>query len=229
MLRDGEAARLLRKEVGAIGFDSRRRSLRSRSLSLTGEGESSMINTQPDSPESFLACLSRLSLLFLESGLGRPDSQLVLAVEWLDADDELLGTRLETEDELLGTLETLELMLLRPVMLAMRSRGTRVWIFCSRFRTRARISETICTPLFLDTVLVVDPLANELELVEVRTGVARAGRRAAVEVEGLYKEPVVVDRENPVVRSALRGLSRLYMPDRWSEDLLRVLFLGVEI
>jgi len=28
-------------------------------------------------------------------------------------------------------------------------RGTRVWIFCSRLRTLARISDTICTPLFL--------------------------------------------------------------------------------
>lgn len=30
-----------------------------------------------------------------------------------------------------------------PDMLPMRSLGTRVWIFCSRFRTRALISETI--------------------------------------------------------------------------------------
>jgi hypothetical protein len=31
--------------------------------------------------------------------------------------------------------------------LPIRKRGTRVWMRCSRFFTRARISDTICTPL----------------------------------------------------------------------------------
>jgi hypothetical protein len=58
----------------------------------------------------------------------------------------------------------------RPVMLPMRNRGTRVWIFCSRFRTRARISETICTPLFFEVVL-------DVELVLMVDGLRAAGGR----------------------------------------------------
>lgn len=42
-----------------------------------------------------------------------------------------------------------------PVRLPIRSLGTRVWIRCSRFLTRARMSETICTPLFLEVVPLV--------------------------------------------------------------------------
>ena len=72
VLREGEGARVDRNDVGAVGFDSRRRSLRSRSLSFAGDGESSMIRTHPDSPVSFLECLSKLSELCLDgSGLGR--------------------------------------------------------------------------------------------------------------------------------------------------------------
>ena len=122
-------------------------------------------------------------------------------------------------------------MLLRPVMLAMRNLGTRVWILASRLRTRARISETICTPLLFDVVLVVvvvEPLANELPLVDERTGVPRMGRRELCDVEGLYNE--VGAGLKPDVRNAARGLSRLLIPERLSKllDLLMRLFLGVE-
>jgi hypothetical protein len=122
-------------------------------------------------------------------------------------------------------------MLLRPVMLAMRNLGTRVWILASRLRTRARISETIWTPLLFDVVLVVvvvEPLANELPLVDERTGVPRRGRRELCDVEGLYND--VGAGLKPDVRNAASGLSRLLIPERLSRllDLLRRLFLGVE-
>ena len=40
-------------------------------------------------------------------------------------------------------------------MLPSRRRGTRVCSFCSRFRTRARISDTICTPLLLEVAATI--------------------------------------------------------------------------
>jgi hypothetical protein len=48
-------------------------------------------------------------------------------------------------------------------------RGTRVWIFCSRLRTLARISDTICTPLFLakdpeDEVLRIEDVLQHTSL-----------------------------------------------------------------
>lgn len=45
-----------------------------------------------------------------------------------------------------------------PLTLPIRRRGTRVWIFCSKFLTLARISDTICTPLFLDAVLATEDM-----------------------------------------------------------------------
>lgn len=93
VLRDGECALLDRKEVGAVGLESLLCALRSRAGSLTGVGAgefaSSMISTQPESPlslfksrfASLFACFSKLSLLFRGSGLGRPESMLVFAVE----------------------------------------------------------------------------------------------------------------------------------------------------
>lgn len=69
-----------------------------------------------------------------------------------------------------------ELELERPVTLPIRNRGTRVCILCSKFFTRARISDTICTPLLLDVVLVVDVV------------LADAGLRVAGRVTGVRGE-----------------------------------------
>jgi hypothetical protein len=60
------------------------------------------------------------------------------------------------------------------VILPILRRGTRVWIFCSRFLTRARISDTICTPLLLGT-----PLCDEVVLID------DGFRAIAVRVTGL--------------------------------------------
>lgn len=76
-----------------------------------------------------LSLLRRESILLLLIKLSR----LVLAVDGFDVVD----------DELPATLVMDPLILGRPVMLPIRSLGTRVWIFCSKLRTRARISETI--------------------------------------------------------------------------------------
>lgn len=80
----------------------------------------------------------------------RAESQLVFGAEPLDAGlVPFTGVDGAAED------------VCRLAMLAIRSRGTRVCIFCSKLRTLARISETICTPLFFaiepvdETVLVL--------------------------------------------------------------------------
>lgn len=61
-----------------------------------------------------------------------------------------------------------------PALLPMRSRGTRVWILCSRFLTRARISDTIWTPLLFDAVM------GMAEVVVIEVDVARLGRGMGV-------------------------------------------------
>jgi hypothetical protein len=79
-------------------------------------------------------------------------------------------------------------------MLPIRSRGTRVWIFCSRFFTFARISDTICTPRLLE-VVVTAPLVAVLGVVEEPT-VCEAERLATVlggMREGVVNEGKVVD------------------------------------
>jgi hypothetical protein len=130
--------------------------------------------------------------------------------------------------ETLGTLETFELMLLRPAMLAIRSLGTRVWIFCSKFLTRARISETIWTPLFFEVVLVVEVLEKEVALARLRIGVIRLGRREPVDEPGLYTVPEVAERDD---LRLLSGLSRLCTLDLCSTeceaDLLNPFAFGV--
>lgn len=135
---------------------------RSFSFGGDGDGESSMMRTHPEeSPlDSFAFLSDPLSLLRLESALRLLArlSQLVFAVEPLLDDDD--------DDDTLAFAARVDiarvLALGLPVMLPIRNLGTRVWIFCSRLRTRARISETICTPLFLDVVLVVDIVLFEL-------------------------------------------------------------------
>jgi hypothetical protein len=118
-----------RNAVGAEGLESLRLSL---SFPFGGDAESSMIKTHPvDSPPALLF-LGSASLLRLESLL-----RLLEYIELLVDDDEEAAIVLVIEKG------AGELAFDRFVTLPMRNRGTRVWIFCSRFRTRARISETI--------------------------------------------------------------------------------------
>lgn len=96
------------------------------------------MSTQPDVSllESFLEIFAcSLSLLRRESMLRLfiRLSKLVLAVDGFDV----------VVDGLAATLVMDPLTLGRPVMLPIRNLGTRVCIFCSKLRTRARISETI--------------------------------------------------------------------------------------
>lgn len=58
-----------------------------------------------------------------------------------------------------------------------RRRGTRVWIFISRFLTRARISLTICTPFEREVLPAVKALVPEEGTVLTARAV-KAGRRA---------------------------------------------------
>lgn len=79
------------------------------------------------------------------------------------------------------------------LVLPIRSRGTRVWIFCSRFLTFARISDTICTPRLLEVVATAPPAIVEavdaLAVCEVeRLTVVLGGMR-----EGVVNEGRVVD------------------------------------
>lgn len=79
-------------------------------------------------------------------------------------------------------------------VLPFRMRGTRVWIFASRFFTFALISDTICTPLLLATVcgipvVGIDEYGVPGMRVGNRAGVFRAGRR-----EGEVSDGRVVDR-----------------------------------
>lgn len=127
-----------RNAVGADGLETRRRSL---SFWFGGDGESSMIRTHPDESPGSLFVSSSLSPLRLESALRLLErlSQLVFAVEaLLEDEDEDEGPEL-----FITVDEASELVLGRPVILPIRNRGTRVWIFCSKLRTRARISDTI--------------------------------------------------------------------------------------
>lgn len=79
------------------------------------------------------------------------------------------------------------------LVLPIRSRGTRVWIFCSKFLTFARISDTICTPRLLEVVVAAPPAVveavDELAVCEVeRLTVVLGGMR-----EGVVNEGRVVD------------------------------------
>lgn len=169
VLRDGDGARMveaLRNKV-IDELDNLRLSFPFFSLSFCGEGESSIINTQPAASSLPLDFLSgSLSLLRRDSTLFLWDSQLVFAVETLDVteDEELIGV----------AVPMLEVTLWRPVRLAIRRRGTRVWIFCSRLRTLARISDTICTPLFLAR----EPEDDVVKVVAVREAGGRIKLRA---------------------------------------------------
>lgn len=77
-----------------------------------------------------------------------------------------------------------------PALLPIRRRGTRVWIFCSKFLTLARISETIWTPrLFvavMGRVLIIDTADVEGD---VRLGRGIGARREFREAEKVGNVP----------------------------------------
>ena len=152
----------------------------SRPFGLTGEGESSMISTQPDEFSAGVRVFSSLSVLRREAA-GRSSGNLM-------CDDCPLPAKLvdfEFEEDMVETGG------LGRLVLPIRSRGTRVWIFCSRFLTFARISDTICTPRFLEVVVAAPPAVVEavdelavcceverltIVLDRIREGVANEGR-----------------------------------------------------
>lgn len=111
---------------------------------LGGEGESSIIKTHPE--ESF--CLGFSSWDRLTDSELRRAKILLLSSEGVE---DFARPGRVTGGE---TVEAARL--LRVVTLPRRNRGTRVWIFCSRTLTLARISDTICTPLFFDVNELVD-------------------------------------------------------------------------
>lgn len=129
------------------GLDALRRSP---AFGFGGDGESSMMRTQPEDSLFLLLSVSLSLLRFGASTLRRVDVRL----------SQLARTEVLFDEDPVDPLVMVEaasaFALGRPVILPMRNRGTRVWIFCSKFRTRARISETICTPLFFDVVLDVE-------------------------------------------------------------------------
>ena len=114
------------------------------------------------------------------------------------------------------------------LVLPIRSRGTRVWIFCSRFLTFARISDTIWTPRLLEVVVeapmdvtgaVEEPAACEVE----RSTMVLGGMREGVDNEGnvvdLLRDIGVCgevilrrDKENPA------RWSKIDCPDSESAD-----------
>lgn len=130
------------------GLSERRISRPAFSLTFAGEGESSMMSTHPlVSPAAadcrFSAFTSALCL-FIECG---SSNELFREEELAERWDAILARFSDgTGGGGVGTAAGRP-----PVTLPMRNRGTLVWIFCSRFFTRARISVTICTPLLFAT------------------------------------------------------------------------------
>lgn len=207
VLREGETARVIveadgRNAVGAVGTDTLRFSFNLlASFSFCGEGESSMIRTHPEvSALSLLEFLSEpLSLLRRESMLFRCDSKLVLVVEALEAGEE------EEPALVMGVMGPTEGVKLERLILANRRRGTRVWIFCSRFLTRARISDTIWTPLFL----AMDPV-EDVVVVLTEDVVREAGgfmRVRGLAIEGEEKADSVLDLRTLALDELLRGVT----------------------
>lgn len=173
---------MLNGEGDEVGELSRRRSL---SLSLSGEGLmlSSIMSTQPEVSPSRAAfrsysksALCLFNLVF--SGVLNSDDPF--GIPWLVA--------------VAGAVSDFFMEIL-PI----RKRGTRVCSRCSRFLTRARISETICTPLLFEAVA-----DDVLALV----GKREAGGKRGVVVDELpvgrregMKLENVVDRDKVAVLS----------------------------
>lgn len=104
----------------------------------------------------------------------------------------------------------------RLLTLPIRILGTRVWIFCPSTSTRARISESICTPLLAGATLVV-PEVLIFEILRLVMGLAAGVRTAARfrAVAGNVLDRVSSDGAVLVVGDdtcAIRG----WKPARWS-------------
>ena len=197
LMDEGESNELVdigRKAVGAPdgGLDVRLRSL---SLSFEGEGESSMMSTQPDvSAFPGVRLFSASKSTLCRRDLGWDFGIVAKRSSWLvDRDEEAVDGAGEAE-LLVGTGGGgIALAAVRLVTLPIRSLGTRVWIFCSRILTRARISDTIWTPLLLDAVeltpvVVLAVLAARAEAVRVEMG-RETGVRGGCSREGLAESP----------------------------------------
>lgn len=158
-----EVEALGRKVVGAKGLETR---LRSVSVSLTGDGESSMIRTHPEVSVAGVRLvfdsISALRLtgtgLFRSSPLARRDVDRFVVTGVVATGGRGLA--------MLGLIVEVSKPFGRPVTLPIRNRGTRVWIFCSKILTRARISVTICTPLLFDVVLEMPLAVLEVDAAE---------------------------------------------------------------
>jgi hypothetical protein len=102
----------------------------------------------------------------------------------------------------------------RPERLPIRNRGTRVWIFCSRILTRARISVTICTPLLFEAGIPVVELVVDADGFRGRTGRGtgvRGGIRDEVDSEGSVLEHAIEDVLDAAGMAGLLG----WKPARW--------------
>lgn len=180
-----------RNAEGAVGLEVRRRSF---SLSFTGDGESSMMSTQPDVSLAGVRLFSMSESMLCRRGRALP---LFLSGDCLGRREEegpdVTGEEMP-EGPALGVDTEFELTLL--VTLGMRSRGTRVPIFCSRTLTRALISETIWTPRLLVVVLLtvlVDDMVDTVRLVTRRGTGVRGGMREGVEKDGCVEERARAD------------------------------------
>lgn len=148
---------MIEGRYGTVGEDNRRRPF-SRPFSSIGVGVmlSSMIKTQP---ELSLADVSftvvSLSLWpdfplpwFDGARFFSPSKSALRRFFGASEPPVFIPKRLATED-------VAEFDAVLPDMLPIRKRGTRVCNFCSRLRTLARISDTICTPRLREVVVVV--------------------------------------------------------------------------
>lgn len=203
-----------RKEVGAGGLDVL---LRSFPTSLTGEGESSIMSTQPD-----VSATGVLFALVSSSTLRRPGGSLMVrssrAPLLRREVDRIIFMAVEVVGEYMlavlagcadNACTAVAFAFDLPFMLPIRIRGTRVCIFCSKIFTRARISVTICTPLLLEAVAdVVEELMVEEEMFRVTMG-AILGRGAGVRGGIRDGERVgnVVERAIPDGLDELLGLT----------------------
>ena len=125
------------------------------------------------------------------------------------------GPGVEDVVEVEAVVETADVLVpCRPALLPNRNRGTRVCIFCSRFLTRARISETIWTPLLLDAIIgMAVTFVDALEL-----AVTMVGRETGAKVRGELRDAARVGRVLERVIDEGDGVIGLltWKPTRWS-------------
>lgn len=183
-----------------------------------------MMSTQPDvSAAGVLATLVSTSALRLpimdfaaRSSVGLPLNELDRIILAVGVFVDVTGEKGISVFELFVELAVL-MAFGRLVMLPIRNRGTRVWIFCSSILTRARISVTICTPLLFDAVAGI--ALAELEVDESKLRVAsvccvtgdRGRIREDVDKEGSVLERAIEDGLKLVAVGVLPGLN----PERW--------------